>query len=108
MSTKNLVRMCLFAGLLLLTAAQPPSHSLASVGEAPVSTPHVFVTPAPPALEPAAQARSVSYAYDAAGRLVSADYGGVYILYIYDEAGNLLKQAVLELRRVYLPLVLKN
>ncbi|MBM4461650.1 MAG: hypothetical protein FJ011_28480 [Chloroflexi bacterium] len=33
---------------------------------------------------------SISYAYDAAGRLVSANYGGAALAYTYDAAGNLV------------------
>jgi YD repeat-containing protein len=40
--------------------------------------------------------RTVSYAYDDAGRLVRASYGdGKSIVYAYDNAGNLLRRRVL-------------
>ena len=56
-----------------------------------------------------AQARSVTYTYDAAGRLVTVDYGrGNRITYTYDSAGNLLSRAVETGAEVYLPTVLKN
>jgi len=50
---------------------------------------------------------SISYAYDAAGRLVSANYSsGAGIAYSYDAAGNLLGVSAEAGRGVYLPLVL--
>ncbi|MGH9723217.1 MAG: RHS repeat domain-containing protein [Bryobacteraceae bacterium] len=40
-------------------------------------------------------ADAVNYSYDAAGRLIKADYGnGKSIAYTYDKAGNLLKREV--------------
>ena len=37
----------------------------------------------------------VSYTYDAAGRLARVDYGnGASIVYVYDNAGNLLSRTV--------------
>jgi YD repeat-containing protein len=42
-----------------------------------------------------AQAVVVNYAYDGAGRLITADYGfGKSIVYAYDQGGNLLRQSV--------------
>jgi len=46
-------------------------------------------------LTPAAMAATVSYTYDAAGRLIKADYGGgSAITYAYDTNGNLLLREV--------------
>jgi len=40
-------------------------------------------------------AERVSYTYDAAGRLARVDYdGGASIVYVYDNAGNLLSRTV--------------
>jgi len=39
-------------------------------------------------------ARTVTYTYDNAGRLVGVDYGGRGITYTYDAAGNLLQREV--------------
>jgi YD repeat-containing protein len=47
---------------------------------------------APLLLRTSAQNRTVSYTYDAAGRLIQADYGeGASIAYTYDAAGNLVQ-----------------
>ena len=52
---------------------------------------HVFPTLLA-ALALSASARVISYTYDPAGRLISADYGtGKSISYAYDNAGNLLQ-----------------
>ena len=48
--------------------------------------------------------RTISYSYDAAGRLVIADYGTL-LIYSYDESGNLL--SVSNRLTVYVPLVLR-
>jgi len=46
-------------------------------------------------LEAALAAEAVQYSYDAAGRLILADYGGgKTISYSYDKAGNLLNRTV--------------
>ena len=43
---------------------------------------------------PAADASTISYTYDPAGRLVAADYGANKTTsYVYDNAGNLLQSA---------------
>ncbi|MEE4355750.1 MAG: hypothetical protein V2I97_04725 [Desulfococcaceae bacterium] len=39
-------------------------------------------------------AGSVSYTYDADGRVVYADYGGLNVSYAYDTNGNLLQRVV--------------
>jgi len=50
---------------------------------------------------------SISYAYDAAGRLVSANYGGgVGFVYSYDAAGNLVGVSPGGGYSLYLPLAL--
>jgi YD repeat-containing protein len=41
-----------------------------------------------------AAAGTVNYTYDAAGRLIKADYGDKAITYTYDKAGNLLERKV--------------
>jgi YD repeat-containing protein len=52
---------------------------------------------------------TVSYAYDAAGRLVEARYGDrITISYTYDAAGNLLRRVVARGGVVYLPLILRQ
>ncbi len=44
---------------------------------------------------PPAQAQTIKYAYDGAGRLVRVDYAnGARITYTYDNAGNLLRRDV--------------
>jgi len=51
--------------------------------------------------------RTVSYTYDATGRLTSADYGeGVGINFAYDAAGNLIS-ASLGGNNIYLPIVIR-
>ncbi len=46
-------------------------------------------------LQSPTSSRTITYAYDDAGRLVGADYGdGQGITYTYDEAGNLLQREV--------------
>lgn len=53
--------------------------------------------------------RTVTYTYDAAGRLTVADYGDVAITYRYDNAGNLLQRTVTATsRQLYLPLLIKR
>jgi len=50
---------------------------------------------APQHLGSSAQPRTITYTYDAAGRLVGADYGeGKGITYGYDAAGNLVQREV--------------
>jgi uncharacterized protein RhaS with RHS repeats len=39
-------------------------------------------------------AGSVSYTYDADGRLIFADYGGLNVTYTYDTNGNLLQRVI--------------
>jgi hypothetical protein len=39
-------------------------------------------------------AGTVTYSYDAAGRLIKADYGTQSIAYTYDSAGNILQREV--------------
>lgn len=39
-----------------------------------------------------ALAGAVTYTYDAAGRLIKADYGGNTVIYTYDASGNLLRR----------------
>ncbi|MEA3339390.1 MAG: RHS repeat domain-containing protein [Chloroflexota bacterium] len=56
----------------------------------------------------AADGPTVTYSYDAAGRLVGADYGNIYITYTYDAAGNLLARKIEIEAEIYLPLVLRN
>lgn len=42
-----------------------------------------------------ADARAITFTYDAAGRLIAVDYGGGQrITYTYDSAGNLLEERV--------------
>lgn len=53
-------------------------------------------------------AASISYSYDAAGRLTGVDYGSKQIRYSYDSAGNLLSRSVETVRRAYLPLAVKE
>ncbi len=55
-------------------------------------------------------ATTVSYVYDAAGRLVQVSYNsGLRITYTYDAAGNLLQRAVSSsASRLYLPVVLRR
>jgi uncharacterized protein RhaS with RHS repeats len=49
----------------------------------------------PQLLSTSAQTRTITYTYDAAGRLVGADYGESQgITYTYDAAGNLLQREV--------------
>jgi len=61
-----------------------------------------------PDAQPAAS-YSVRYTYDAAGRLLAADYGnGQRVMYAYDNAGNLLRRTVsMASQELYLPLVLR-
>ena len=48
-----------------------------------------------PAASAPAQAQTIRYTYDDAGRLVQVDYGtGVRITYTYDNAGNLRRREV--------------
>ena len=52
--------------------------------------------------------QQISYSYDAAGRLVRAEYGdGKSIVYTYDAAGNLLRRSLAQRMPAYLPIVLK-
>ena len=55
-----------------------------------------------------AQAQTVAYRYDGAGRWVRADYGNHIIVYTYNAAGNLLRRDVLEQERLHLPILLKG
>jgi len=102
------VFMSVVLAAVLLVVVPPSSHSLAKASGEQVAASVVLTTPVPQSVNAPVQAHSVSYRYDAAGRLVSADYGDTYIIYVYDKAGNLLRQAVLNVRNVYLPLALKN
>lgn len=52
---------------------------------------------------------TVTYSYDAAGRLVEVAYGdGATIAYSYDAAGNLLTRTIERDFNIYLPLVLRG
>ena len=52
---------------------------------------------------------TVTYTYDAAGRLIKAFYSdGMVISYAYDASGNLLTRLIERDFRIYLPLVLRN
>ena len=55
------------------------------------------------------QPRTVTYAYDAAGRLVRADYGGAAsIAYTYDAVGNLVQRQVTGASYpAYLPVIMR-
>jgi YD repeat-containing protein len=58
---------------------------------------------------PQAAGGSVTYTYDAAGRLVRADYGGgKSIIYTYDHAGNLTQRQVTSRALLYLPVILRR
>lgn len=53
-----------------------------------------------------AQARTISYTYDRAGRLRSANYGeGALLVYTYDAAGNLIR--LTDHFGIWLPLLLR-
>lgn len=56
-----------------------------------------------------AQPRTVTYAYDAAGRLVSANYGDAAgIAYTYDAAGNLVQRRTTGMGYLaYLPVIMR-
>ncbi len=70
--------------------AREPSRTAADRQDGQAST------SAPPRLSTSAQARTVNYTYDDAGRLVAVDYGGgKIIVYTYDNAGNLLQRCAL-------------
>ena len=57
--------------------------------------------------QPSKASRTITFSYDAAGRLASVNYSnGKSIAYTYDSAGNLTRQAVRF--NVYLPLVLRQ
>jgi len=52
---------------------------------------------------------TVTYTYDAAGRLIRAVYSdGMVISYAYDASGNLLTRLIERDFKIYLPLVLRN
>src|SRR5688572_14363054 len=72
----------LLAGVMSLLALGSRAHYLTLTGKRPGG----------PGLQSAA---TVSYTYDAAGRLTLVDYGnGTSIRYTYDAAGNLIAQTV--------------
>jgi len=55
------------------------------------------------------QNTTITYAYDALGRLVRADYGpDMSILYAYDGAGNVVTRRVARAMLVYLPVLLRR
>jgi YD repeat-containing protein len=57
----------------------------------------------------ATRSATITFAYDAAGRLTQADYGSKSITYTYDNAGNLLRRTVAAASQgLYLPLVLRG
>lgn len=68
----------------------------------------LFATPMVQAQQ-AAGPRTVTFAYDNAGRLTQANYGQERtIAYTYDAAGNLIQRVVSQMYKVYLPVVLRN
>lgn len=99
----------LIAGMALLLGL---SLTLAVI----LTTPHtVRANPAVLSTTPTAQAqqsagpRTITFAYDDAGRLTQANYGQVKaIAYTYDEAGNLIQHVVIQMYKAYLPVVLRN
>ena len=101
----HLARLLLLAGLLLLLALVPIlstqatlpgslTHVATAVPGAPMHT--AAVTPEP---------RTVTFAYDGAGRLQSATYSGRSQSFQYDVSGNLVASAVRT--NLYLPAVAK-
>ncbi len=58
------------------------------------------------AATPTFAARIVTFSYDAAGRLVSANHSGPSLRYQYDASGNLITQAYQT--SIYLPVVTKS
>jgi len=71
--------------------------------------PIVEAQPSHPGAQPPTTVRTITYSYDAAGRLSRADYGdGTAILYLYDSGGNMLSRRIVHVMLVYLPLVIKT
>jgi YD repeat-containing protein len=71
--------------------------------QSPVSGAGVTSPPAPNGVQ-AASSTPATYTYDAAGRLVRADYaGGKSIIYTYDSTGNLMRREVLVAPTVTFP-----
>lgn len=68
-----------------------PQQESAENADAPQPASEPESEPIPePVSEPEPEDALVAYQYDAAGRLVSADYGTAHITYAYDDNGNLL------------------
>jgi len=84
-----LLTVCLFFPLLMMRAS-PPSA----------------VVQLEAAATPTFAARSVTFSYDAAGRLVSTNYSGPSLRYQYDASGNLITQTYQT--SIYLPVVTKS
>lgn len=62
-------------------------------GQADQSPPEFPPAEPPPPIRKAATARTITYSYDANGRLTGVDYGeGKAITYRYDNAGNIIQQ----------------
>lgn len=77
-----------------------------AIGRAPHSSSALLPSPIDQSTD--AQSTTVTYTYDAAGRLIEANYGSVAITYGYDNSGNLLQRTVTRTsRQLYLPLLLR-
>jgi len=102
-----LISVSLLGLLLISPSATLRTGAEAQMGEGAGERGNVLSSaPLPPSVP--VQARTITYAYDAAGRLVSANYGGgAGIAYAYDAAGNLVGVSPGGGRRRYLPLIMR-
>ena len=95
--------------LLLLTSGGVGAMPAGELGGAHVPESRDPASLAPIYRSTGSQSTTITYTYDAAGRLIGADYGGdVRITYTYDASGNLLRRRALEAGSSYLPLLLRR
>ena len=93
--------------LLLIwgNAGRPAQGSMA--GEGAAASPQEYVPHSSAARSQPVQSRAVIYRYDAAGRLLLADYGdGNALRYHYDPAGNL--RGITTGYSIYLPVLIRQ
>ena len=101
-----LISVSLLGLLLISPSATLRTGAEAQMGEGAGERGNVLSSaPLPPSVP--VQARTITYAYDAAGRLTQANYGGSSIAYTYDAAGNLVGVSPGGGRRRYLPLIMR-
>jgi YD repeat-containing protein len=93
---------------ILCAGGHEPSEAAAAPSPTENARPALLAPPSANLASPS-ETTTITYTYDAAGRLVQADYGeGRGVTFGYDDAGNLLRREVTgDSYPAYLPVVLR-